>query len=188
MMFQFAFLQLNDFQRDIFYECIDLDCAGLSLPLGTGKTLISLCVGLYKTINTAHDSDKLMLTVTSKSLIGNWEIEIKKFFGDELKYEIIHKSMFKKSNINLWKIKHDTKLILITIDTLADFYSQYNIDKHFIKSIMINNFYINEYNRPTDPYLNHTVGGGFFYSIKWGCLIVDEYRNILISIHYGVNH
>lgn len=196
ILFNFAFSQLNDFQKNIFYQCIDKKSAGLSLPLGSGKTLISICIGLYYTIecnsqnNNNQDDDSNLkvyndsiLVVTSKSLITNWETEIKKFFGDQLKYEIIHKSMFTKSDISLWKIKSDTKIVLITIDTLADFYKEHNIDKKFINSRFVPeyNTYINEYLEPKNPFHNHKLGGGVFYSMKWGCLIVDEvqkYTNI----------
>ena len=179
IVFQLAFLQLNDFQKEIFFECIDINQAGMSLPLGTGKTLLSLCVCLYRTINNTNP----ILVCTSKSLISNWESEIKKFFGNELKYEVVHKSMFPKKNITLWKIKPDTKVILITADTLADQYKQYNVDKKFITKTYVKkqNIYINEYIRPTNPFLDHTLGGGMFYSVKWACLIVDEvqkYTNI----------
>lgn len=179
IVFQFAFQQLNSFQKEIFYECIDCNTGGMSLPLGTGKTLISLCVSLYNTIK----DKKPILIIASKSLITNWEHEIKKFFGNELKYEIFHNSLFAKKDFFMWKMKEDTKVVLITIDTLADYYNKCNVDKKFVKKIFVKelNMIINEYEEPKNPFLNHTVGGGIFYSIKWGSVIVDEvqkYTNV----------
>ena len=66
-VFTIGFSKLNEFQKDIFYECIDRKIAGLALPLGTGKTLISLTLGLYFTI-----TGNPLLIVASKSLITNW--------------------------------------------------------------------------------------------------------------------
>lgn len=177
-IFKLAFSKLNDFQKNIFYECIDKKSAGLSLPLGSGKTLISLVLGLYYTITNINP----ILIVASKSLITNWEFEIKKFFSTSLPYEIVHNSM-SKSDIRLWKIKPETKLVLTTIDTLANFYTNHNVDKKFIykQYIKNGNVYINEYIEPKTPFLNHILGGGYFYSIKWGCFIIDEvqkYTNI----------
>ncbi len=175
-LFKLAFLKLNDFQKEIFYECIDTKKAGLSLPLGTGKTLLSIVLSLYITIDGTNPT----LIVASKSLISNWEVEIKKFFGDNLKYEIVHKSALKK-DIRLWKIKQETKVVLLTADTLADFYKNHIVDKKFVHQKFARGVYTNEYIKPTTPFLNHILGGGFFYSIKWGSLIIDEvqkYTNI----------
>ena len=44
-----ALQKLNPFQRDILAECIQKKSGGLSLPLGSGKTLISLVLSLYLT-------------------------------------------------------------------------------------------------------------------------------------------
>jgi hypothetical protein len=41
-LFRQAYLKLNDYQKDIFLDCIDKSSGGLSLPLGSGKTIISL--------------------------------------------------------------------------------------------------------------------------------------------------
>src|SRR5579885_1374705 len=128
-IFKLSFLQLNDFQKDIFYDCIDKKIGGMSLPLGSGKTLISLVLGLYYTI--INDNPNPILIIACKSLIPNWETEIKKFFGDNLKYEVVHKSLL-KDKIHLWKMKHDTQVVLTTIDRLAEFYKAHNVDKKFV--------------------------------------------------------
>jgi SNF2 family DNA or RNA helicase len=177
-LFRQAYLKLNDYQKDIFLDCIDKSSGGLSLPLGSGKTIISLVLSLYFTRN----NNSLILVVASKSLIANWELEIKKFFGNNLKYEVVHQTIL-KNNINLWKIEPDTNLVLTTIDVLSKFYKEHNVDKKFVvRNYMVNNaMYINEYKKPDVPFLNHVIGGGIFFTKKWGCLIVDEvqkYTNI----------
>lgn len=170
---------LNDFQKDILKECFNKKFGGLSLPLGSGKTLISLLLSLHQC-----QEDGVILVVASKSLISNWMYEINKFFGDELKYEVIHQSVM-KGNINKWKINEDTKLVLTTGDVLSKFYKENNVSNMFIKQEFRNVVgYTNVYLKPNKPFLTHNIGGGIFYSIKWGCLIVDEaqvYTNILTN-------
>jgi SNF2 family DNA or RNA helicase len=174
-LFKKVYPKLNDYQEKIFCDCIQRQSAGLSLPLGSGKTILSLLLSLYNTYNT----NQPVLIVMSKSLIYNWEDEIKKFFGDELKYEVIHKTRLKKP-LNVWK--RGASVILTTIDVLSKAYKEFQIDDKFIHQRFAGNFnYTNEYRTPTNPYLNHVIGGGLFYSTRWGVMIVDEvqkYTNI----------
>lgn len=212
-LFKMAYKKLNDYQKSIFYDCIKKRSAGLSLPLGAGKTFVSLTLSLYQTRETLEP----ILVVASKSLVASWEHEVKKFFGNTLKYEIIHKSIV-KGNINLWKPHPDTRLIITTIDTLGNFYKQHNVHEVFIERKLVDRTItrtrrhyrrqgrnqpnnqpqptgipqhlarrfrtqtvINEYVKPTEPFLKHSCGGGYFFSITWGCFIVDEvqkYTNI----------
>lgn len=178
ILFETGFNKLNDYQKDIFYECIDRKSAGLSLPLGSGKTLISIVIGLYFIMNT----NKAMLIVASKSLIGNWVHEIQKFFGDKIKYEIVHKSV-KGFEINKWCIKQGIHIVLITIDLLSSIYKQQQVEQLYIKEVYNHSkrHYQYFYNYPEKPFMNHTIGGGSIYSVEWGCFIVDEiqkYTNI----------
>ena len=87
-LLKYGFNRLNDYQIDILKECIELNFGGLLLPMGSGKTFISLILSLYYRLTT----NKPILIIVSKSLISSWENEIKKFFGDEMKYIIYHKS------------------------------------------------------------------------------------------------
>lgn len=175
-LFKKVYPKLNEFQKGVFVECIERDSAGLSLPLGSGKTLIALLLSIYFT----RENLKPVLVVASKSLISSWETEIKKFFGDELEYEVVHKSIQKK-NIGLWKIGANTQIVLTTIDVLAGFYKEHNVADKFIRQEFNEVGYTNFYEVPDKPFLNHVIGGGLFFSIEWGCLIVDEvqkYTNI----------
>lgn len=177
-LFKEAYNKLNDFQKNIILDCIEKKSAGLSLPLGSGKTLISLILALYFT----KENIKPILVVASKTLISNWVNEIKKFFGEDLVYEIVHRTNL-KDDVDIWKIQSNTQLILTTIDVLAKYYKEHNVDKLFVKQRYLpnKNMYTNEYVKPDKPFLNHILGGGYFYSIDWGCLIVDEvqkYTNI----------
>ena len=170
--------KLNPFQINIFNDCINKGSGGLSLPLGSGKTLVSLALSLYFTRETL----KPILVVVGKSLVGSWENEIKKFFDNSLKYEIMHQDDI-EGDIGTWKIKSDTTLVLTTIDMLARCYQDNFVSDKFINQTYdpIKQTHTLNYNIPKKPFLNHICGGGLFFSEEWGCLIVDEvqkYTNI----------
>ena len=177
-LFQEVYVKLNMFQKEILKECVYKKSGGMSLPLGSGKTLLALTISLYLT----RETQMPILVVAAKSLIASWAFEIQKFFGDNLKFEIIHQSIQKK-NLKVWKIKPDTQLILTTADVLSKFYKENNINKDFIvrKYLKRTGVYEIYYNEPQKPFLTHVLGGGLFHSLKWGCLIIDEaqmYTNI----------
>lgn len=167
--------QLNSFQKPILQECMDKKSGALSLPLGCGKTLTSLVLSFYLTQNNL----KPILVVCSKTLIPSWEQEIKKFFGKKVKYRVIHPETY---NISEWKIKKEVQIYITTADTVAKVYKNQFISKLFISQTKLNRgVFVNDYNIPHKPYLNHDIGPGLFYSTDWGCLIIDEaqlYTNI----------
>jgi SNF2 family DNA or RNA helicase len=114
--------------------------------------------------------------------MGSWTTEIKKFFGDTLKYEIMHQNDI-KGQIGTWKMKSDTNIVLTTIDMLAKCYVDNYVADRFVnqKYDVIRGTHILDYIVPDKPFLNHVCGGGTFFSEEWGCLIVDEvqkYTNI----------
>ena len=173
-LFKIGYDQLNNFQKPIVQECDEMHSGGLSLVVGSGKTIVSLVLSLYQNMET----EQPILVVVSKSLMDNWETEIKKFYGTELNYQVIHPSV---TDIGKWKIK--SPIILTTVDVLAKYYKENSIDKLFIKQVFPPRFgnYVNNYNEVKEPYLNHVIGGGLFYSIQWGTIIIDEaqtYTNI----------
>ena len=175
-MFQYIYPKLNEFQKNVLIDCVKKNQAGISLPLGSGKTLLSIVISLY----CNKDSNDKILVVGSLSLLSNWIREINKFFGDKLKYEVIHNS---NVNIKEWKLEKDVQLVLTTIDVLAKAYKDCEINKLF-QNQQYNrrtNRYITRYTSSDKPFINHVVGNGIFYSEKWGSLIIDEvqkYTNI----------
>jgi superfamily II DNA or RNA helicase len=170
-----GFKQLNTFQQDIVRESISKKSGALSLPLGSGKSIIALVLSFYFTQN----NELPILVVCSKSLITNWIEQIEKFYGKQLKYKIIHPSM---SDVTQLKIKKKYHIYIITTDVLAKAYKNHFITNSFIKQVYVNRgIFMNTYNVPYKPYLNHTIADGLLYSIQWGCLVVDEaqlYTNI----------
>jgi len=181
-LLQSVYHKLNDFQKDIIAECITKKSGGMSCPVGSGKSFISLCLGLYFTKDSPATPPPILI-VAAKSLIINWVTEIEKFFGAELKYEIIHQDSV-KSGLSTWKLKPETRVILTTADVMAKYYKECAVGHHFVVQKFMHlagGAYVNVYQKPTKPYLSHTIGGGIFYSIEWGTLIIDEaqlYTNI----------
>lgn len=170
-LFQKCYQKLNSFQKDIFKECIFKSKSGLCLPLGSGKTFLSLMLSLYKT----RETGKPILIIVAKSLIANWETEIEKFFGKEIKYEVLHNSRLpKKTGVKMWTLKSSTDIIITTINMLSRIFSRSNMVNKIRQG--------NTYSIPTGPIVkDRATGGRILFSIEWGMLIVDEiqkYTNV----------
>lgn len=170
-----GFKQLNTFQQDVFHEAIQKKSGVLAICLGGGKTILSLVLAFYFTQNNQLP----ILIVCSKSLITNWIEEIEKFYAKKIKYKVIHPTF---CDVSQFKIKSKYHLYLTTADVLAKAYRDHFITNSFVNQTYINRgVFINNYNVPHRPYLSHSIAYGVLYSIKWGCLIVDEaqlYTNI----------
>ena len=171
---------LTDFQQKILEECLEKKSGGLSLPMGSGKTLLAL------TFSQQLSPDRPILVIASKTLLSSWEKEIKKFYGNRLPYEILHKDFQK--NIGQWQYRPEIRIVMTTTEVLTKAYREHHIQNHFI--LQVENEYVgytNVYQTPENPVLSpHAVhrGIGGAYSMRWGCLIVDEahgYCNIQVD-------
>jgi SNF2 family DNA or RNA helicase len=139
----------------------------LSLPMGFGKTLITLniCLNLYKNF----------LIICSKTLIISWIKEIEKFFGDTLKdkYKIIHDEY--ELDIKNFKLKNNIQFIITTPDVLKKSYTE-KVKEKFIKNENKNKNCIH-YNIPEIPFNDMNIGIELFHSFAWDCVIIDECQN-----------
>lgn len=174
-LFGIGYNKLNETQRSILKECEERCSFGLSLPMGSGKTILALMLSLKEI-----EKDGLALIVASKSLIPSWEDEIKKFFKKDLKYEVFHQSSVKLAD---WKPKKKTKIVLTTPEVISKCYKENQIRSKYITQRYIpkSGIYTNVYDIVTHPYLASGIGTRFLYSTKWKCLIIDEaqtYTNI----------
>ena len=173
--------KLNSFQKNVLDECLSKESGGISLALGSGKTLLSIVLSILQVKKSGHNS---ILVIVSKTLIENWVNEIKKFFGDSLKYIILHQEYTKLNDFEL--VKDRLNFVIITPETLTKSFKDNGIKEKFLKYQIINEGRFNEhvvikYNKPTRPYNNVDKGLGLLYSVAWGCIIVDEvqkYTNI----------
>lgn len=165
---------LTPFQVDIVNECVEKGNGGMSLPMGTGKTIISTIVSLMQVIKYI---DGKILVIAAKSLINTWKEELLKFFGNSIKFEIFHKESI-KNNVN-WVPTGD--IIITTPETVSKIYTKLGINVMFSYTERPENFgpEVKYYRVPENPYLSHTSGDGYLYSIKWGSIIVDEAHNYL---------
>jgi SNF2 family DNA or RNA helicase len=120
--------ELNEFQKEILQEALVKKSGGLSVPMGSGKTLISLKLGL--TLSPIEP----ILIVVSKTLIENWKGEIKKFFGDDLKFQVLHSST---GPLDSWKLENNTRIVITTPDVIQKYYAILNIEGEFIRYVTI---------------------------------------------------
>lgn len=167
---------LNDYQVQVLDECLLKRSGGMALPMGSGKTLISTLLALQLS------EPKPTLVVVSKSLVASWITEFTKFFGNSLKWILVHPN---KGNLEDFSLESSPHIVITTPDVLSKAYRQYGIKNKFVYYENVNPFtVIKNFRRPTYPYMNHSKGIGLLYSIEWGTLIIDEgqcYTNILVS-------
>lgn len=173
--------KLTDYQLDIVEECMTKDTFGLSLHMGSGKTFISLMVALKKKLKTKNTNP--ILVVVSLALTYEWISEIKKFFGQLIKYQIVN-----TGNKVDFVIDEDTHIVFINAEKIANIYRENNINTKFITKELYEPpdggfpTMMNIYHEPTKrPFLLNATGRAMLFSIDWACLIVDEaheYTNI----------
>lgn len=166
--------KLNSFQHGVLEECLKKERGGISLALGSGKTLLSIVLSLIQ-INELNSTT--ILIVVSKTLIQSWVHEIKKFFGSSLKYTVLHQEYTKLDDFILKE--NELNLVITTIDVLNKAFKNNGIKEKFLHYTIVNQGRFNEhsiisYNNPIKPYNNASKGLGLLHSIQWGCLIVDE--------------
>jgi SNF2 family DNA or RNA helicase len=163
---------LTEEQISVVNECMQRDVFGLSLHMGSGKSILSLIIGLKRKIES--DNKEPLLVIASKSLIPSWAVEINKFFGSTLKYQIIN------VDSRNFVINPDTILILVTAETAGKFYKENMISEKFIAKEKYTEPGVrfplvkNVYDSPTSPYLKTANGGSIIYQKKWSALIIDE--------------
>lgn len=166
--------KLNAFQKGVLNECISKESGGLSLALGSGKTILSIVLSLLQNRDLPHKS---ILIVVSKTLVESWVNEIKKFFGSSLKYIVLHQDYTKLDDFVL----NDTDLnfVITTPEVLSKSFKDNGVKEKFLKYEIVNEGRFNEhtiirYRKPDEPFAKIKKGLGSLYSICWGCIIVDE--------------
>ena len=170
--------KLYDYQKEILNEAILLNNGSIDIPMGSGKTIISLVLALeqYKLYNSP------VLIIVSKSLLSNWKNEIDKFFKNGLNYIILHKDYIK--NIDNYTIESSIKIIITT----ADFTSKCYKSNLLIKSKLINTYHIPIVNNLTREVLEFNMIDipilskmdniySYIYHIQFSSLIIDEIQN-----------
>jgi SNF2 family DNA or RNA helicase len=164
---EFLTQKLTPFQKDIFEECLVHKSGGLSLTMGSGKTIVSLAVSLFQA------NKEPVIVVVSKTLLSSWIEEIKKFYGDTLSFKVLHQDYIKK--LDELEINNDTRVFLTTPEFLSKVYKDYNIENYLVHRIAeAGGFEQTQYVSPMSPFLNVKIGLGVIFSIKWGAIVIDE--------------
>ena len=171
--YKVGFENLNDFQKDVLKECIKKRNGGISLAMGSGKSRLSAVLGLKQS------KGEPILIVMSKSLLESWKTEIKKGFGDHLKFQVLHSDNVK--NFSEWELAPETQAVLTTCDVISKVYKEARLASKLIRDVITfggryNNLQrvTSHYNRPTEPFISEPIGAELLFGKKWGCFIVDE--------------
>lgn len=173
---------LTSYQKLILDECIAKKNGGLSLPMGSGKTLISLCLSE----SLKSDNSNFSLIIVSKTLLSSWINEIKKFYNDSLNYYILHKDFNDIDNIKFDKTK--STLFITTPSIITKAFKESNILHKIEELIIVNEGQFNQhtikcYNKQDKPCVYANINKKtinykeLLYGITWNCIIVDEVQN-----------
>jgi SNF2 family DNA or RNA helicase len=165
---------LNEHQSQVLKECLVKGSGGLSLPMGFGKSILSIVLGLAQ--SSEKGSNHPILVVASKTLLESWKFEIKKFFGDKLTYVVLHQDSCK--DLDACNIDCGVNLVLTTPEVVSKYYKKEHIDTLFVQPETMNvglfgQYTVNRYVNPVEPF-SKGGGGTFLFSRKWPCLIIDE--------------
>src|ERR1700722_9854628 len=134
---------LSASQRDIVVECLAKKGGGLSLPMGSGKTLVSLTVALQQS------KGKPVLVVVSKTLIGSWLHEINKFFKG-IPYEVVHKDA--NRHVDTWSMNKATRIVLTTSEVLSKAFRENNLQHVVVTHLYIQgSVVITNYHNVAEP-------------------------------------
>ena len=170
--YNIGYEKLNDFQKDVHQECINLNKGGLSLTMGSGKTFLSIVVALDQLLSEMENPTDVtmnkILVVCSKSLLNSWVSEIKKFFGNKLPFEIYHKDYIK--NILTHKFNDNTIVILTTNESMKPFYKNNNIERKFVDKRRVGN----GHGRLENDIVYYNTIDSPFAENKGAVMIVDE--------------
>lgn len=164
--------KLNEYQLDVFGECIEKVHCGISLPMGAGKTRTSLILSLEIT-------NKKILVICEKSLINDWLNEIELVTEGRISCTVYHSEFMKnfKHIISIDQIRE--RIVITTPEVVRKFYNQLNLENNLIDQRIVNEgmfgqYTINDYNRTPIIIPN----GGVIFGTDWGSLIVDEFHKM----------
>ena len=182
-------MSISQHQLVVIEECLKKGGGCLSLPMGSGKTIISIITAVNQTLKmvppkkdskeekSIEELPPSILIVVSKTLLGNWISEIQKFYGNTLPFEVLHKE-YLKSRLPIWQRNPLTRIVLTTSEVISKAFTSYQIDNQSIVHEEFNAMIdIVHYVSPQEPLLKANVSDANIYSTKWGALIVDEIQN-----------
>lgn len=158
---------LSKFQKKIVEECIEVQSGCLCLPMGGGKTIISLVL-------SQTEARGKTLVVVSKTLIPSWVEQIEKFFGDEFPFEIFYPSDD--------EFVPETNFVITTPQVVVKYYKKWDLETKFVTKELIEMrnqapVKVNRYHIPLAPMLKKGQGdqdGRWLFSNNWKFVFIDE--------------
>lgn len=162
--------KLSPFQLDIFAECLEFESAGIEVPMGGGKTRISLILANETTAMDRY----ILIVVQSKNLIGSWISEIYEVFGERYGVYVYHNDYDKKY---LQRRSVTTRFVITTPEMVRKFYVANKLEKWLIVNELRNQGMFGEhevitYSRDPQPIECDDI----IFSTRWGTLIIDEFH------------
>lgn len=148
--------RLSTFQNQVVQECLEKQNGCLALPMGAGKTLISLV------LSQRLPGTGPTLVVVSKTLVQSWMQEIGKFFKN-LDYVIFHKDLMEKRRFETYKPGPNT-IVITTPDVTGLIFKNLKLEDYVLSNKSLS--------RPISAVFRKP--GNFLYSTRWKCIIVDE--------------
>lgn len=173
MIAEEAAKKLSNYQLEIVEECLEKKSAGLSVPMGGGKTRISI----YLCDIITEEEEPILIIVESKNLIQQWINEIRELYGDYYKYYVYHGDYDKNRKE---KVLSDEKFIITTPQMISALYNEnpqlerWLITKEIRNEGQFGQHEVNNYSKGPMPINSNDI----IYSRMWKALIVDEFHLI----------
>jgi len=174
-------VHLNQDQINVLEECLLKDYTnvrgcGLNLPLGFGKSRLSIIISLLmiESRDISIDQNCKILIVCKKPLLANWCAEIEKVFGDSIKYYVYHSEYNKQKITNIEQLDK-YQIILTTTDVIAKIYKDEELEDLLITRRIEHREYLQS------VVLDYSINPvplnikSFIYNTMWSSLIVDEF-------------
>lgn len=172
--------KLDEDQLVVHRECLRKKSGGLFLPMGRGKTRISIANFLAK--------GGLCCVVASKSALASWCNELDHLFDGKFPYEVVSYNSMSKKKLEAWQRKKETQMVLVTPEYMSRIYTTH--DPHFRRVVhldIVDGWRRSwEYHTVTEPE-NPSVGQSplSIFFTQWNTLIIDEVQHY-INIHTNV--
>lgn len=164
---------LSPFQRVILNDALSKQNGTLYIPMGSGKTALSLSLALLSRMDDPDKSPALI--VCPKSLLSGWILELKRFFPDT-PYTVLHSDYHSCDSKQLYHFDISPyHIVLATPESVVGHYNEKRIANKLLHLQREGGGFGSEvlYYRNTQEPLGGVTGGPL-YSTRWSYFAVDE--------------
>lgn len=167
------------------YDAYGIRGGGIHLQMGLGKTLCALIHGLSAQRPSYNDeknggSGYPILVVASKTIMQEWILQIKKFFGDELMILCMHKDYIGKKGMDALTQKQIIKydIVLTTYDVCIHVCRRRSYHEQVCEigeeHTLQNGKIVAIHERKRSQLKSHTTGAAVVYDTPWEFIFADE--------------